>query len=65
MAYIQFEHLVKNYGTNVVLKNINLEIREQERLAIAGASGAGKSMTMYALTSLLPEKNTHKKNLSF
>ena len=26
--------------------------------AIAGASGAGKSMTMYALTSLLPEKNT-------
>ena len=41
-----------------ILHDICLEIREQEWWAIAGESGAGKSMTMYALTSLLPEKST-------
>lgn len=51
-------YILKDGKETPILKNINLEIREQERWAIAGASGAGKSMTMYALTSLLPEKNT-------
>lgn len=51
-------HILKGGKETPILKNINLEICEQERWAIAGASGAGKSMTMYALTSLLPEKNT-------
>lgn len=50
-------YILKDGKETPILKNINLEIREQERWAIAGASGAGKSMTMYALTSLLPEKN--------
>ena len=41
-----------------ILKDINMEIHRGERLAIAGESGAGKSMTMYALTSLLPDEST-------
>ena len=61
---IVIEHLNYIYSENTAyqrqaLKDINLEIGPQEHWAIAGESGAGKSMTMYALTSLLPEKNTH------
>lgn len=59
---LKIEHLnlamVKGKTEKRILQDINLEIREQERWAIAGESGAGKSMTMYTLTSLLPEKNT-------
>ena len=36
-------HILKDRKETPILKNINLEIREQERWAIAGASGAGKS----------------------
>lgn len=50
--------VAKSGQTIPILYDINLEIHEQEWWAIAGESGAGKSMTMYALTSLLPEKNT-------
>lgn len=41
-----------------ILHEISLNICRGEKWAIAGESGAGKSMTMYALASLLPEKNT-------
>ena len=60
---IKIEHLnlsmLRGDSEKQILKDINLEIGPQEHWAIAGKSGAGKSMTMYALTSLLPEKNTH------
>lgn len=41
-----------------VLKDVSFTVREGERWAIAGESGAGKSMTMNAMTSLLPEEST-------
>lgn len=57
---IKIEHLnlgmLRGDSEKQILKDINLEIGPQEHWAIAGESGAGKSMTMYALTSLLPEK---------
>ena len=59
---LKIEHLdlsiIKGGQTVPILHDINLEIRDGEWWAIAGESGAGKSMTMYALTSLLPEKST-------
>lgn len=59
---LKIKHLNLSVDTGVfekqILRDINLEIGPQEHWAIAGESGAGKSMTMYALTSLLPEKNT-------
>ena len=42
MAYIQFEHLVKNYGTNVVLKNINLELKRGSLLHCSGRPAVEK-----------------------
>lgn len=59
---LKTEHLTLNLlreeGNIPILKDINLKIRRGERWGIAGESGAGKSMTMYALTSLLPQKST-------
>lgn len=40
-----------------VLRNVSFAIHEGERWAIAGESGAGKSMTMQAMTALLPEES--------
>lgn len=44
-------------STKQILKNVSFRLKENEILGIVGKSGAGKSMTMYALTSLLPEKS--------
>ena len=41
-----------------ILKGISFCVNEGERWAIAGESGAGKSMTMNAITALLPQGST-------
>lgn len=49
--------VLRDEGHINILDDLSMEIRTGERWAIAGESGAGKSMTMYAITSLLPEKS--------
>ena len=43
MSYIRFENIVKNFGQNEVLKNINLEIEKGQLVTLLGPSGCGKS----------------------
>lgn len=52
MAYIKFENIVKNYGRNVVLKNINLEIDKGQLVTLLGPSGCGKSTLLRCLAGL-------------
>ena len=40
---IRFENISKIYSTDVVLKNINWEIRKGEKIGLVGSNGAGKS----------------------
>ncbi len=40
---IRFECISKIYSTDVVLKNINWEIRKGEKVGLVGSNGAGKS----------------------
>lgn len=54
---IVFEHVDKAYGSNLVVKDLNLEIREGERLILLGPSGCGKTTTLRmiaVLKKLLP-----------
>ena len=43
---ITFINVKKAYGENTVIDNLNLEIRDGERLVLLGPSGCGKSTTL-------------------
>lgn len=45
-------NLVKKYGDNIVLDNINLSIEKDEKVVIIGPSGSGKSTLLRCLNSL-------------
>ena len=46
--------LKKSYGTNHVLKGINLKVERGTMLALLGPNGAGKTTTVRILSTLLP-----------
>jgi len=50
---IQIEHLYKSFDGKPVLRDISLEIRDGETLAIIGRSGSGKSVLMKHVIGLL------------
>ena len=54
---ISVSHLSKRFGNNEVLKEINLNIKEGEVVAIIGPSGSGKS-TLLRCLNLLEKPNT-------
>ena len=43
MAMIEAKNLWKEYGTNVVLEQVNVEVEEGEFITIVGTSGCGKT----------------------
>lgn len=56
-ALIQFKNVEKRLGKQNVLKGINLEIFQSERLTIIGRSGCGKSVLLKHLVGLMkPDK---------
>lgn len=55
------KNLEKNFGKTKVLKNINLEINEKERVVIIGPSGCGKSTLLRCINQI--EKQTKGKVL--
>lgn len=39
MSYIRFENIVKSFGSNTVLKDINLEVEKGQLVTLLGPSG--------------------------
>lgn len=56
MSLLKLEHLEVNYGAVRALKNVSLEVREGEVVALLGANGAGKSTTLKAISALIKAK---------
>ncbi|MBI4855299.1 MAG: amino acid ABC transporter ATP-binding protein [Acetobacterium woodii] len=52
MGKVKIKNLKKNFGDLEVLKDINLEVKEQEVICIIGASGSGKSTLLRCINAL-------------
>ena len=52
MNHLRIENVIKKYGNNTVLQNINLEIKKGEFLCILGPSGCGKTTLLRVLAGL-------------
>ena len=56
---IKLEHVEKYFGDLHVLKDVNLEVKEGEKLAIIGPSGSGKSTTVRCMNFLETPTSGH------
>lgn len=52
-AVIQFKHVQKRYGDEVVIPNLSFTINEDEFITILGSSGSGKTTTLKMINGLL------------
>ena len=50
---IRFEKVVKRYGDNVVLRELDFEVAAGERVTLIGPSGSGKTTTTRLLLGIL------------
>lgn len=56
---IKLEHINKSFGDFQVLKDVNLEVKEGEKLVIIGPSGSGKSTTVRCMNFLEEPTSGH------
>lgn len=56
---IKLEHVNKSFGDFQVLKDVNLEVKEGEKLVIIGPSGSGKSTTVRCMNFLEEPTSGH------
>ncbi len=52
MAEVVFDHVSKRYGSVVVLRDLDLVVRDREFLVLVGPSGCGKSTAMRLVAGL-------------
>ncbi|MDZ4716945.1 MAG: ABC transporter ATP-binding protein [Roseiflexaceae bacterium] len=52
MASIKYDHVWKRFGDLAVLKDLNIEINDQEFLVLVGPSGCGKTTALRCLAGL-------------
>lgn len=52
MAYIEFEKIQKNFGSNAVLQGIDLSVQKGDMVTLLGPSGCGKSTLLRCLAGL-------------
>jgi len=55
-ALLQVEHLAASYGRVQAVRDVTLQVNEDEVVAIIGPNGAGKSSLLNAIAGLLPSR---------
>ena len=50
---IHFEHIVKKYGDNTIIPDLNLDVKEGEFFTLLGPSGCGKSTLLSLICGLM------------
>ncbi|WP_066191374.1 MULTISPECIES: ABC-F family ATP-binding cassette domain-containing protein [Gracilibacillus] len=62
MIYLQVNNLTKQFGAELILSNIKLEVKQHDRIAIVGRNGAGKSTLLNIISGQLgyDEGEIHK-----
>lgn len=53
-AFVSLKNVSLAYGTNVVVPELNLDMRKGELISLLGPSGCGKTTTMRAIAGLMP-----------
>lgn len=53
MGTVKFDNVTKMYGKDVGIKNLSLDIREEEFFVLVGPSGAGKTTTLKTVAGLI------------
>ncbi|MBO6195608.1 MAG: ABC-F family ATP-binding cassette domain-containing protein, partial [Bacilli bacterium] len=61
MIEINFNNVTKSYGFDIVLNNINIDIKTGEKIALVGENGSGKSTFLKLITK---EENVTNGSLS-
>jgi phospholipid/cholesterol/gamma-HCH transport system ATP-binding protein len=51
--YIQFEHVSKAFGDNIVLNDVSFDVMAGETVCILGRSGVGKSVSLHNIMGFL------------
>jgi len=55
--YIEFQHVYKAFGSNVVLDDVSFDVMPGETVCILGRSGVGKSVSLHQIMGFLkPDK---------
>ncbi len=54
MAILKAEHITKQYGDRVIIKDINIELNRGEIVSLLGVSGSGKTTLFHILAGLTP-----------
>ena len=52
MANVSFKNISKHFGNFTAVKNLDLEVKDQEFLCLVGPSGCGKTTTLRMLAGL-------------
>ena len=58
---IILKHIRKSYNGNVVYRDLNLELRRNDRVALVGPNGAGKTTLLKILAGVLPFESGERK----
>ncbi len=52
MAQIELENVTKRFGNTIAVKNLSIQIQDQEFFALLGPTGAGKTTTLRCIAGL-------------